>query len=124
MDGKKLAISEPAVVFNSGNSAAYSLMDEVRWTFDSFKPKLQAKIRITFNRPLTYSERNTLWEWVNEAFDGVIKTRFSSGDKLLVEDYADDDSRGLYQLFADYVAKNFVNVHPVAVKTFKPEVKV
>lgn len=82
--------------------------------------EVQSKIRVTFNRPLTYSEREHLR--VNILSD--VKLRFEGGSMLWVRDYASDDSRDLFNVIAKFVEKNFVNVHPVAVKTVIPEVKV
>jgi hypothetical protein len=84
-------------------------------------PVVRSKIRVTFNRKLTYSER----EHLRATFvDDSIKLRFEKPDMLWLKDFADDDSRELYAHVADFVERNFVNVHPVAVKTVIPEVKV
>lgn len=88
-----------------------------------------SKIRVAFNRPLTYSEREAFRLYFTGDADapGVgngYAVKFTDNDKVYVTDFTEDDSRVLYDSVAKYVEKNFVNIHPVAVRTFTPEVKV
>jgi len=79
------------------------------------KPPTRSRIRIRFNRPLTWSERETLNGTVDEDLNEEF--RFSKPDELFVESAA--DSRSLYESIAGFVEDNYVNLHPVAGRTFK-----
>lgn len=93
-----------------------------KWRTAVENPKPKAKIRITFNRKLTWSEREALRAFVVEQ-DGL-RTKFDTDGRLVAEDFYSDDSRDLCQLFQDFVATEFLNVHPKAVFTIIPEVRV
>ncbi len=84
--------------------------------------RVRTKIRVTFNRKLTYSEREQMRVDINST-DGW-RGWFTEPDKIYVENVDDDDSRGVFEDVSFYVETRFVNVHPVAVRTFTPEVKV
>lgn len=93
------------------------------------KEETLSEIRVTFNRPLTYSEREAFRLYFTGDADapGVgdgYAVRFTDNDKVYITDFTEDDSRVLYDSVAKYVEKNFVNIHPVAVRTFTPDVKV
>jgi len=92
-----------------------------KWTDEKVGSEVKSKIRVTFNRPLTYSEREQ-WRAAVETITEY-QSKFTDPDKLYLES-TKDDSRALYADVAEYVERHFVNVHPVAVKTFIPEVKV
>lgn len=81
-----------------------------------------ARIRVTFNRPLTAAEA----EHMNEVSRLITKyagdkARFNEG-RLYVESH-ESDSRQLYAAVAKLVENSFVNVFPVAVRTFRELVK-
>ena len=79
------------------------------------KPPTRSRIRIRFNRPLTWSERETLNQQSEDYYNEEFK--FSKPDELFVESAL--DSRTLYESIAGFVEDNYVNLHPVAVRTFK-----
>lgn len=85
-------------------------------------PSSRSKIRVKFNRAITWSERETF----RKKFIGMttaVNHRWENGDLLWLEaTYV--DSRPLFEQVAKFVEKNYVNVHPVAVRTFEPEVRV
>lgn len=91
--------------------------------------KVKSRIRITFNRKLTYSERE---QWRRDAdlhgdvSNGNIRTWFNKNNPAIVwiEDYVDEDTRDLYEGAAEYVSTEFVNVHPKYVFSDIPRVRV
>lgn len=87
-------------------------------------PEDVSKIRITFNRQLTWSERETLRDWLF-GFDEYINHEFTKGGQgkvLIFESLF--DSRDAAEIIQHIVAIEFLNIHPRAVKTLRPEVKV
>jgi len=87
----------------------------------------KSRIRITFNRKLTYSEREQLRADVEDYFEVsgiIVKSSKKHSNQIWVNDYNDADSRTLFLGVAEYVEKNFVNVHPKAVYTEIPRVEV
>lgn len=98
-------------------SAPTPWWDEV----NSHKPG-PARIRVTFNRDLTPAEQEHLRSvgvLVRE-YTGD-KVRLSPDERLFVESN-DSDSRDLYEAVASIVSASFVNVFPVAVRTFRERV--
>lgn len=87
-----------------------------QWTSTNQPPQQasRSKIRIRFNRPLTWSERETFRDARDSDFDEEF--RFGQQNELFLESAL--DSRTLYEEVAKFVEDSFVNLHPVAVKTF------
>lgn len=80
------------------------------------------EIRVTFNRDLTWSEREAFRQWTLEKGYLFI---FHRPSVVFVADALSDteeETRELYEAVAEFVATQFVNVHPRAVKTISPEV--
>lgn len=81
-----------------------------------------ARIRISFSRPLSYAEQ----EFFHGKIDLVsvtdaktsVTARLNGNQKLWLESNS-YDSRQLYQFGRELVESNFVNVFPVAVRTFR-----
>jgi hypothetical protein len=78
-----------------------------------------ARIRVTINRGLTPAERE-------EFRNFILLTRAANDDKVRVADdsriYVESSSavsRELFQGIASYVEARFVNVFPIAVRTFR-----
>lgn len=74
---------------------------------------------MTFNRPLTPAEQEhlrSLSVLVRE-YAGD-KIRLSPDQRLFVESH-DSSSRDIYEAVAEVVASSFVNVFPIAVRTFR-----
>ena len=91
---------------------------------------IQSRIRVTFNRPLTYSEREQFRRDLTsndaDAF-GVgngLEVKFSDEDVVWIADRESADHRDLFAGLAMYVAESYVNIHPKAVYTEIPRVKV
>lgn len=90
------------------------------------------KIRVTFNRDLTNSERESFREHfdkLNVNDDYGVSYKFTKPSTVVLE--GDDswessayNSRSLYEEVATFVEKRLVNVHPIAARTFIPEVVV
>jgi len=77
-----------------------------------------SKIRVTFNRPVTWAEVETFKGFLDDG-TGFYKWHFTEKrNALYIEDKTVGKSRGLYQAIADDAANFFVNLHPVAVRTF------
>ena len=83
-------------------------------------------MKMTFNRPLTWSERETFWlnkiEDVEASFD-------KTGQKvtLVVPSngmFAAEMSRAIVKHVSEFVEKEYLNVHPKAAMTISPKVKV
>lgn len=78
-------------------------------------------IRITLNRPLTWSERESLREltFFNEdtGESSKVTTEFHNHSVFSATSSV-IGSRNLYELFADYIGEEFINVYGRAVRTF------
>lgn len=85
-----------------------------------------SKIRVTFNRQLTYAEIETFRAQMADmhAQDPGNKTtwHFTPDRKKLYIQTPHFDSRYVYDVIAEQVATSYVNVHPVAVRTFDDSV--
>lgn len=90
---------------------------------------IQSRIRVTFNRPLTYSEREQFRRDLTDDIDGFgvgngLEVKFSGEDVVWIADRESADHRDLFAGLSVYVAENYVNIHPKAVYTEIPRVKV
>jgi len=78
-----------------------------------------ARIRVTLNRDLTPAEQETIRQLgtlVRQTLGD--KVRVTPDSRIFVES-RDVPSRDLFDAVAKVVAESFVNVHPVAVRTFR-----
>lgn len=79
-----------------------------------------SKIRVTFNRQLTFAEIETFREDVAEVIDSypTLKWHFREGRDQLYIETSEVNSRMLYALVADWADRSVVNLHAIAVRTF------
>ncbi len=98
------------------------------WEAKHRKPEppksVKTRIRVEFNRDLTYSEREDFRIAFLEYFEDDVAVKFSKGAIVWISNFDDDDSRELFAVVSDYVELNYVNVHPKAVYTEFPRIKV
>lgn len=80
------------------------------------------KVRIRFNRPLTWSEREHFRLFVNN--NPVQKHHFNHEDPSELFITTSLGSREVVQRVQKFVAEEFLNIHPKAVKTITPKVEV
>lgn len=81
-----------------------------------------ARIRVSFNREFTHAEREHLRR-VGRLIAKTTGDRFRlSNDRIYIESKT-YESRALYDAVAAVVASSFVNVFPLAVRTFRELVK-
>lgn len=94
-----------------------------------------ARIRVTLSRPLSHSELEWLREACKQRFHGKtisaefngstyrvsalpFRVRLSEAGRLYAESH-ENDSRLLYSRLTHWIENSFVNVHPIAVRTFR-----
>lgn len=110
----------------------FSIVDEIYnvRTFDNPFSRLfygttaavQSKVRIRFNRKLTWSEREHFRSFVNA--NPVQKHHFNHEDPSELFLTATVGSREIVDRVSKFVAEEFLNIHPKAVKTITPKVEV
>ena len=89
---------------------------------DENDPDIRSVVRITFNRPLTWAEREHFYEW-HRYYDPVIGWVWKQyGKQLYISSSL--DSRELVADIQDFVATEYLNVFPRAAYTIYPEVRV
>jgi hypothetical protein len=86
-------------------------------------PPLASKVRITFNRRLTWAEREDFRQMVDFVFDNAHYS-FQSDDPSILYLESSADSREAVEGVQEYVAQRYLNVFPTAVKTIYPETRV
>lgn len=88
-------------------------------------PVVKSKIRVTFNRPWTWSEREQFLTDLNdpENTGQFFSEGFTEKGTVLVIGSSHDDSRHLYNEIASYCEHLLVNQHPIAVLTLFPKEK-
>lgn len=112
----------------------YYIVDEIHEWIDATlskkkavqqkQPKEYSEIRVTFNRKLTWSERETFRERIS-SFAGYYAHEFNNDNPAQVYVlFYDTDSRLVSRYVSVIVEWEFLNVHPRAVKTIVPEVRV
>jgi len=78
-----------------------------------------ARIRVTFNRSLTEAEKEHLREVGSRVAASVgDKIRVAGDSRIYLESYS-VDSRALFRAASSLAATSFVNVFPIAVRTFR-----
>lgn len=80
-----------------------------------------SRIRISFSRPFTEAEKEYFQgtiDWRGVATPVDVTTRLNGNEKLWLESN-DLSSRDLFQFGRELVESTFVNVFPVAVRTFR-----
>lgn len=80
-------------------------------------PPIASEVRVTFNRGFTWSERETFRSFVEKSNS----SHYWINPKT-VYIYSVFDSRVLVDKVSDFVAREYLNIHPRAVRTFYPEV--
>lgn len=112
----------------------YVIIDEIHEWMDAVLGKKKAvqqkqsreysEIRVTFNRKLTWSERETFRIEISK-FAGYSSHEFNSNNPAQVNVvFHTVDSRSVSLYVSVVVEHEFLNVHPRAVKTIVPEVRV
>lgn len=96
------------------------IFDWMRSILDAPRP-VRSKLRIRFNRALTWAEREAVRGFMNHL---GYRHHFNHEDPSELHLRAQDDSRTAYDVVAHYVAEEFVNVYPKAVRTFVPQTEV
>lgn len=89
------------------------------WADEGSKKPGPARIRVTLNRDLTAAEHEHLsrvGQFISESVPD--KFRVAPDGRIYVES-TDADSRSLYDGVAAVVERTFVNVFPIAVRTFR-----
>lgn len=76
-----------------------------------------SRIRVTFNRPLTPAEAEHFTDEVSLTHDPTYKIRVTA-NRVWVETWF-HSSRDAYDEIAAFVASEYVNIYPVAVRTFR-----
>lgn len=82
------------------------------------------KVKYTFNRPLTWSEREDLKEWLRLDDSYVDHLVERDNPSVVTLTYSDDmDSRDLTAIISDW-AETTLNLHPISAHTITPKVRV
>jgi hypothetical protein len=92
------------------------------WDDLSSKKPGPARIRVTLNRDLTHAEREFLREVGSSLVALGDKLRVADASRIYVESTS-ARSRQLFEAVSALVANSFVNVYPVAVRTFRELVR-
>lgn len=92
------------------------------WTENGSTRPGPARIRVSVNRDLTEAEREHLRQ-LGRNIQKTLKDKFrlGPGDRIFVESN-DYDSRALYSAVSAVLEGSFVNVFPIAVRTFRERV--
>lgn len=95
-----------------------------QWVEEILERKPQTHIRVTLNRPLTWSEMEPLragmefWDDTTEELVGKTPVEFHNSQTFSV--YSDAvGSRPLYEAVAEWISEEYVNVYARAVRTFE-----
>lgn len=81
----------------------------------------QSKVRIRFNRPFTWSEREHFRQFV---IAEQVKHHFNHEDPSELHITTSQGSRQIVEKVSAFVASEYLNIHPKAVKTVAPKVEV
>lgn len=106
----------------------FSIIDEIyqhapfNRIFFGTNPVVQSKVRIRFNRPLTWSEREHFRRFVNA--EQIQKHHFNHEDPSELFITTNQGSRVIVEKVSAFVASEYLNIHPKAVKTITPKVEV
>lgn len=90
--------------------------------FANVSTAVQSKVRIRFNRPFTWSEREHFRLFVNA--NGVVRHHFNHEDPSELHITSTLGSRNIVERVSAFVAAEYLNIHPKAVKTITPKVEV
>lgn len=82
----------------------------------------ETKVRIRFNRPFTWSEREHFRQFVNR--ENLVKHHFNHADPSELHITTYQGSRIIVEKVSQFVAAEYLNIHPKAVKTITPKVEV
>lgn len=115
----------------TGSRPHYTVIDETHSFPKSFWERFFAagvketpvtKVRIRFNRPFTWSERETFRDFV--ITERLMKHHFNHDDPSELFITTHQDSRAIVKKVQQFVATEYLNIHPKAVKTITPKLEV
>jgi hypothetical protein len=96
---------------------------DVNFTSPNVKAHDRTVVKYTFNRPLTWSEREELRNWLIDDLDYVDHTVSKNDRRVVTVTFSDTESRWLTDIISAF-AETLLNVHPVSAHTIQPRVKV
>lgn len=82
------------------------------------------RVKYTFNRRLTWSEREALAEYLSEDHDFIEHKVKRDDPRIVTVTYADHVDSRVVTLIVSEFAETLLNVHPVSAHTLEPKVRV